>query len=91
MKPLEIKFDLLTLLEDMSNLPARELGVDRVMILAEKDTPEADTTSLATLISTGDPLDLSGMIYRAMQKDMKIALAVSIASDVFKKKMTMKP
>lgn len=83
MKPLEIKFDLLSLLQDMAELGPKNLGVDRLVIIVEKDDDKHETTSTHILMSGEDAMDPAGLLLRAMRKEMNVAMAVCMAARVF--------
>lgn len=79
MKPLEVKFDLFSLLDEITLLSPKDLGVDRLIILCEKDEPNDEKTS-AVLIAGKNVLDVSSLLYRSMEKEIQLSAAVAIAS-----------
>ena len=83
MKPLEIKFDLLSLLQDMAQLGPKNLGVDRLVIIAEKDDDKHETTSTHILMSGEDVMDPAALLFRAMKKESNLAMAVCMAATAF--------
>ena len=83
MKQLEIKFDLPSLLEDMAQLAPKDLGVDRLMIIVEKDDDKHETTSTRILMSGEDVLDPTSLLFRAMKKESNLAVAVCMAATAF--------
>lgn len=83
MKPLEVKFDLLSLLQDMAQLGPKNLGVDRLVIIAEKDDDKHETTSTHILMSGEDVMDPAALLFRAMKKESNLAMAVCMASTAF--------
>ena len=83
MKQLEIKFDLPSLLEDMAQLEPKALGVDRLMIIVEKDDDKHETTSTRILMSGEDVMDAASLLFRAMNKESNVAIAVCMAATVY--------
>lgn len=83
MKQLEIKFDLLSLLQDMAQLGPKNLGVDRLVIIVEKDDAQHETTSTHILMSGEDVMDPASLLFRAMNKESNVAIAVCMAAAVY--------
>ena len=83
MKPLEVKFDLLSLLQDIAQLGPHNLGVDRLMIIVEKDDEKHESTSTNILMSGEDVMDAATLIFRAMKREPNVAMAVSIAAGAY--------
>lgn len=79
MKKLEIKFDLQSLLEDIARMSPQDLGISRMLLVVETDDPEKKETATQILLAGDDVLDASGLVYRAMKKEPKVALAMTLA------------
>lgn len=79
MKKLEIKFDLQSLLEDIARMSPQDLGISRMLLVVETDDPEKKETSTQILLAGDSVLDASGLVYRAMEKEPKVALAMTLA------------
>lgn len=79
MKKLEIKFDLQSLLEDIARMSPQDLGISRMLLVVETDDPEKKETATQILLAGDDVPDASGLVYRAMKKEPKVALAMTLA------------
>ena len=82
MKP-TIKFDLFSLLEDLTKMTRKELGVDQAFIIAARDNPATKERTAAVLMAGRDVTDVSRVLLEAMKEDPDVATAVSIASHAF--------
>ena len=79
MKKLEIKFDLQSLLEDIARMSPQDLGISRMLLVVETDDPEKKETATQILLAGDDVPDASGLVYRAMKKEPKVALVMTLA------------
>lgn len=79
MKKMEIKFDLLSLLEDIARMSPQDLGIARMLLVVETDDPEKKETVTQILLAGDSVLDASGLVYRAIEKEPKVALAMTLA------------
>ena len=80
---MEIKFDLQSLLEDIARMSPQDLGISRMLLVVETDYPEEKETNTQILLADDSVLDASGLVYRAMEKEPKVALAMTLAMATF--------
>lgn len=83
MKKMEIKFDLQSFLEDIAKMSPQDLGISRMLLVVETDYPEEKETNTQILLAVDSVLDASGLVYRAMEKEPKVALAMTLAMATF--------
>ena len=83
MKKMEIKFDLQSLLEDIAKMSPQDLGISRMLLVVETDYPEEKKTNTQILLAGDSVLDASGLVYRAMEKEPEVALAMTLAMATF--------
>lgn len=83
MKPLEMKFDFISLMEDIARLSPEDLGISRMLLVVETDDQEKEETATQILLAGDSVLDASGLVYRAMEKEPKVALAMTLAMATF--------
>lgn len=90
MPPLEVRFDLLTLLQDITQLSPDQLGIDRLLIIAEKDGEDKTVETHIALAGQGT-LDVSSMIHRALEKEPQLALSFTLAAAAYMAAQKKKP
>ena len=90
MASLEVRFDLLTLLQDIMQLSPSQLGIDRLLIIAEKDGEDKVVETHIALAGEG-VLDVSCMIQRALEKEPQLALSFTLAAAAYMAAKKKKP
>lgn len=80
---MNIKFDLIALLEDIAQMGPDNIGVDNFIAVTETRAEEGDARKTYLLVKGDDVISSAQFLVRAMSQDRKLALIVSLAAGSF--------
>lgn len=82
MDPLKIKFDTFSLLEDIGNLDYKDLGVNNLIVIADRDV-ENDEVETKIILSGKDLIEASRTMIRAAEKSPQLATIITMTAAYF--------